>query len=238
MGLCRVVAPLPSCRLPGRGRHGRHISARAVAAHPSFMTAWITLFALTVLFALALRHVALEGTADASRLRRRTAARRAARPDRGTQPPAAALICPVAGRATGLRTAQARWAFRRRRSCSELLASHADNERPGSLVSRGCLVDSGRAAGPLSRRRPRRQPCRPVRSPAVRPEEGAPDQSSPTHPRPPPYRHRCRLDDRERAAGRRHWGGAADGSRRTPGRPSGTVRPGRSDPRQANSGLR
>ena len=56
MGLCRVVAPLPSCRLPGRGRHGRHISVRAVAAHPSFMTAWITLFALTVLFALALRH--------------------------------------------------------------------------------------------------------------------------------------------------------------------------------------
>ena len=56
MGLRRVVAPLPSCRLPGRGRHGRHISARAVAAHPSFMTAWITLFALTVLFALALRH--------------------------------------------------------------------------------------------------------------------------------------------------------------------------------------
>ena len=32
------------------------MSARAVAAHPSPMTAWITLFALTVLFALALRH--------------------------------------------------------------------------------------------------------------------------------------------------------------------------------------
>ena len=32
------------------------MSARAVAAHPFFMTAWITLFALTVLFALALRH--------------------------------------------------------------------------------------------------------------------------------------------------------------------------------------
>src|SRR6185503_14706771 len=42
--------------------------------------------------------------------------------------------------------------------------------------------------------------------------KGTPDQSSPTHPRPPPYRHRCRLDDRERAAGRRRWGGAADGS--------------------------
>jgi hypothetical protein len=42
--------------LRGRGRHGRHIPARAVAAHPSSMTTWITLLALTVLFALALRH--------------------------------------------------------------------------------------------------------------------------------------------------------------------------------------
>jgi hypothetical protein len=32
------------------------MSTRAVAAHPSPMTAWITLFALTVLIALALRH--------------------------------------------------------------------------------------------------------------------------------------------------------------------------------------
>ena len=56
MGLRRVVAPLPCCRFARSGRHGRHISARAVTAHPFFMTAWITLFALTVLFALALRH--------------------------------------------------------------------------------------------------------------------------------------------------------------------------------------
>ena len=32
------------------------MSTWAVAAHPSSMTAWITLFALTVLFVLALRH--------------------------------------------------------------------------------------------------------------------------------------------------------------------------------------
>ena len=51
-----MVAPFPFTGLPGRGRHGGHISARAVAAHPSPMSAWITLFALTVLFALALRH--------------------------------------------------------------------------------------------------------------------------------------------------------------------------------------
>src|SRR5690349_19117929 len=48
---------------------------------------------------------ALKGTADASRLRRRTTTRRAARPDRSTQPPAAALIGRAALRATarGLR---------------------------------------------------------------------------------------------------------------------------------------
>jgi hypothetical protein len=181
---------------------------------------------------------ALEGTADASRLRRRTTARRAARPDRGTQLPPAALICRVAGRATGC--------GQRRLGGTFAAADHAlDSRSPTATTNddRGLLFP---AAAWLTRA------VQPGRSrvvvlgaslaglfaalqfaPKAPPIKGAQRIRG-----PPPYRHRCRLDDRERAAGRRHWGGAADGSRRTPGRPSGTVRPGRSDPRRADSGLR